>query len=86
MKEYSVIGKRFPLKDAVEKATGMAKFTGDFKLPEMLHAKFLRSPYPHARVLRVDTSEAERLPGVKTVLCKNNAPRIKVPAVFNESR
>lgn len=86
MEEYSVVGKRFPLKDAAEKATGRAKFTGDFKLPGMLHAKFLRSPYPHARVLRVDTNEAERLPGVKAVLCKNNAPRTKVPAVFNESR
>jgi xanthine dehydrogenase molybdenum-binding subunit len=81
-----VVGKRVPLKDAVEKATGRAEFTGDFKLPGMLHAKFLRSPYPHARVLKVDTSEAERLPGVKAVLSKKNAPRVKVPAVFNESK
>ena len=64
MKEYTVVGKRLPLKDAPEKVTGRALFTGDMELPGMLHAKILRSPYAHARVVRVDTSQAERLPGV----------------------
>ena len=86
MGEYSVVGKRLPLKDAAEKVTGRAVFTSDVKLPGMLYAKILRSPYPHAKVLRVDTSEAERLPGVKAVLSKDNAPRVKVPATFNESK
>ncbi|MBW2610312.1 MAG: molybdopterin-dependent oxidoreductase [Deltaproteobacteria bacterium] len=84
MEEYSVIGKRLPLKDAADKVTGRATFARDFKLPGMLYAKLLRSPYPHAKVLNVDTSEAEKLPGVKAVLCKNNSPRTKVPIVFNE--
>lgn len=79
MEEYSVVGKRLPLKDAPEKVTGRALFTGDMTLPGMLYARILRSPYAHARVLRVDTSRAERLPGVKAVLSRNNAPRIKVP-------
>lgn len=86
MQEYSVVGKRLPLKDATEKVTGRAIFTRDVKLSGMLYAKILRSPYPHAKVLRVDTSEAEQLPGVKAVLSKNNAPRVKVPAIFNESK
>jgi len=79
MEEYTVVGKGLPLKDAPEKVTGRALFTGDMTLPGMLYAKILRSPYAHARVLRVDTSQAERLTGVKAVLSKNNAPRIKVP-------
>lgn len=83
MEEYAVVGKRVPLKDAPEKVTGKALFTGDITLPGMLHAKVLRSPYAHARVLRVDTSQAERLPGVKAILSQNNAPRVKVPVVFD---
>jgi len=86
MEEYSVVGKRLPLKDAAEKVTGRAVFNSDIKLPDMLYAKILRSPYPHARVVRVDTSEAERLPGVKAVLSKNNAPRNKVPVIFGEQK
>jgi len=83
MEEYTVVGKRVPLKDASEKVSGRALFTGDMTLPGMLHAKILRSPYAHARVLRVDTSQAEKLPGVKAVLSKNNAPRVKVPVSFD---
>ncbi|MDP2917540.1 MAG: molybdopterin-dependent oxidoreductase, partial [Dehalococcoidia bacterium] len=78
-----IVGKRVPLKDAPEKVTGSALFTGDMTLPGMLYAKVLRSPYAHAKVLRVDTSKAERLPGVKSVLSKNNAPRKLIPVVFD---
>ena len=65
--ELSVVGKRIPMVRwfASEKVTGKAKFTVDMKLPGMLHAKMVRSPYPHARVLKVDTSKAEKLPGSK---------------------
>jgi len=83
MENYAIIGKRLPLKDAPEKVTGRALFTGDMKLPGMLYARILRSPYPHARVLKVDTSRAEKLPGVKVVLSKNNASRTKVPISLN---
>jgi len=86
MEEYSVIGKRSPLKDAAVKVTGKATFTRDMELPGMLYAKILRSPYPHAKVLRVDTSEAEQLPGVRAVLSKNNAPRFKMPVTFGGPR
>ena len=79
MEEYSLVGERINLKDAPEKVTGRALFTVDLKLPGMLYAKVLRSPHAHAKVLSVDTSLAEKMPGVKAVLSKNNAPRTLVP-------
>ncbi len=66
--EFSVVGKRLPRADAVERATGTAKFAGDIKLPEMLIGKVLRSPYPHAKILKIDKSKAEKLPGVEAVI------------------
>jgi len=68
MDEYSVIGKRLPRIDAIEKATGTAKYLGDLKIPGMLYGKILRSPYAHAKILRVDTSKAESLKGVRAVV------------------
>jgi CO/xanthine dehydrogenase Mo-binding subunit len=63
-----IVGRRAPRIDALEKVTGRAKYTADLKLPGMLHGAFLRSPHAHARILRIDTSRAEALPGVKAVL------------------
>ena len=68
MAEYSVIGKRVPRVDAPEKLTGQAKYAADYSLPGMLWCKVLRSPYAHARILTINTSRAERLPGVKAVI------------------
>lgn len=68
MENYSVVGKPLIRVDARAKATGEAKFTDDFSLPQMLRGKILRSPYPHARILRIDTSRAEKLPGVKAII------------------
>ena len=65
---FSVIGKRLPRIDALSKATGEAVYTTDINLPHMLHGKILRSPHPHARILDIDTSRAERFPGVKGVI------------------
>ena len=62
-----VIGRGVPRVDAVEKVTGRAVYGVDLKMRGMLHAKVLRSPIAHGRVLNVDTSKAERLPGVKAV-------------------
>jgi 4-hydroxybenzoyl-CoA reductase alpha subunit len=68
MAEYSVIGKRVSRVDAREKVIGEAKYAADYSLPGMLWCKLLRSPYPHARILNIDTSRAEKLPGVKAVI------------------
>ncbi len=61
------IGKRVPRHDGAFKATGAAKYPSDTHLPNMLHGKFLSSTVPHARVISVDTSAAEKHPGVKAV-------------------
>ncbi len=82
MSTRNVIGKPTPQLDAYDKVTGGKGFTVNVRLPGMLHAKLLRSPYPHARILHVDTSEAERLPGVKAVLVPSEAPKIKFHPVY----
>ena len=68
MAKFSVIGKRLPRVDAREKVAGEAKYAADYSLPGMLWCKLLRSPYPHARILNINTSKAEKLPGVKAVV------------------
>lgn len=67
-KEFRFVGKSVPRVDGIEKVTGQAKYTGDLVVPGMLHGKILRSPYPHARIAKVDSSRAEALPGVAAVL------------------
>ena len=68
MEEYYVIGKRVPRIDAKEKVMGQAKYAADHSLQGTLWCKVARAPYPHARILNIDTSRAERLPGVKGVV------------------
>ncbi|MFH1487890.1 MAG: xanthine dehydrogenase family protein molybdopterin-binding subunit, partial [Pseudomonadota bacterium] len=68
MSEATLIGKRLPREGSVDKALGRAKYTGDMVLPNMLYGKILRSPHAHARILSIDTSRAEKLPGVKAVV------------------
>jgi 4-hydroxybenzoyl-CoA reductase alpha subunit len=68
MSKYSVIGQRVHRVDGPAKVTGSAKYTFDMVLANMLHGKILRSPYPHAKILNVDTSKAEKLIGVKAVV------------------
>lgn len=62
------VGVRTPLIDGVDKVTGRAKYTADVAAADALSGRILRSPLPHARVLRVDTSKAEALPGVVAVV------------------
>src|SRR5450759_5921184 len=62
------IGKSVPRADGRAKVTGAARFTVDVKLPGMLHARLLRSPLPHARLVALDVSVAEQHPGVRAVL------------------
>lgn len=78
MKEYSVIGKRFPRIDAVSKVTGETQYTADIAMHGMLFGKVVRSPHPHAKILNIDTSKAERLPGVKAVITGKDYSGIKV--------
>lgn len=81
---YSLLGKRLPRLDAREKTTGAARYAADLRLPGMLFAKVLRSPLPHARILEVDTSRAERLPGVKVVLTAKDLPRRRYGSLIKD--
>jgi len=74
---YRFIGKSTPRKDALEIVTGRAEFIDDVKRPGMLYGKVLRSPYPHANIVDIDTTNAEALPGVKAVLTYENVPAWK---------
>jgi CO/xanthine dehydrogenase Mo-binding subunit len=76
MAEYSVIGKSVPRVDALEKVTGKAEYAGDFVIPGMLYGKIVRSPYPHAKIINIDTSKAKKFPGVRTVVTPNDVPPI----------
>lgn len=62
------VGEAVPRIDAWEKVTGAAQYVADISLPRMLHAKVLRAGVPHARIVSIDTSEAERSPGVRKVV------------------
>jgi 4-hydroxybenzoyl-CoA reductase alpha subunit len=65
--EYSILGKSMPRVDAKLKVTGEAKYAADIELPDVLWGQIKRSPYAHARILNIDTSKAEKLPGVMAV-------------------
>ena len=70
----NVAGTSVVRRDLEVKLTGEARYTADLKLPGMLHGAILRSPHPHANVLRVDASEALRLPGVHAVITPFDVP------------
>jgi 4-hydroxybenzoyl-CoA reductase alpha subunit len=74
MSKYSIIGKPTVNVDGAAKVSGEAVYTFDMVVPNMLYGKLLRSPHPHARIVSIDTSEAEKLPGVKAVITGKDTP------------
>jgi 4-hydroxybenzoyl-CoA reductase subunit alpha len=74
---FSVIGQPRPKIDAWAKVTGVTRFADDLVLPRMAYAKLLRSPHPHARIVRIDTTRARALPGVYAVITGHDLPRVK---------
>lgn len=66
------VGKNIDRLDGIEKVTGTGTFSTDMSAPGMLYGKILRSPHPHAKVIAIDVSEAEKLPGVKAVIHRGN--------------
>ncbi|MFQ5914904.1 MAG: xanthine dehydrogenase family protein molybdopterin-binding subunit [Nitrospinota bacterium] len=76
MQPLSVVGKGVPRIDGPAKATGEMEFLSDLQLPGMLHARILRSPHSHARILKIDTSRAKRAGGVKAVITAADTPKI----------
>lgn len=73
---HRVVGNRTVRIDAVEKATGRGRYAPDLTFDNLLHAKLLRSPHPHARVLSIDSARAEKLPGVQVILAASEVPRV----------
>ena len=63
-----IVGRSVPRTDGIPKVTGTAQYVADIHMPGMLHAAVLRSPHPHARIVSIDVSAAEKMPGVKAVV------------------
>ena len=76
-RELKVVGTRPVRPDGVPKVTGLAQYGADFNLPGMLWGRILRSPHAHARIRSIDTSKAEKLPGVKAVITAKDLPEQK---------
>jgi len=72
--KYQVVGKPMPRVDAARQVAGRVQYTGDMFLPGMLYAKGVFSPEHHAKILSIDTSEAEKFPGVRAVVTWEDVP------------
>lgn len=81
-KKYDVIGTSPARVDAVDKVTGSAKYTSDFKPVNLTYGKLVTSPYAYARILSIDTSEAEKLPGVVGIITGKDVPDIRLGGYF----
>ena len=73
-----VVGTAIPQGEGPAKVTGACEYVADIALPGMLHGKVLRSPHAHARILRIDTSRAKSLPGVRAVITGADLPAILI--------
>ncbi len=76
-KKYKVIGTRPIRHDGADKVTGRAIYGADLHLSGLVHGKILRSPHAHARIKSIDTSAAEKLPGVLAVVTAKDMPDLK---------
>jgi CO/xanthine dehydrogenase Mo-binding subunit len=77
MPEARVLGKNYPRVDAADKVSGRSQYAGDVYLPGMLIGKVLKSNRPHARILRIDTSQAAQVPGVRAVITGKDIPDVR---------
>jgi len=74
------VGVSIPRPDGPEKVTGRVQYVADIQPKGLLHAKLLRSPHAHARIVSIDTSAAKALPGVRAVLTAKDIPHLKKKA------
>lgn len=74
-KDYRVVGKLTPKTDAEQLVRAEDSFVEDYVAPDALHLYVLRSPQPHAEIVSIDTSEAEKMPGVEFILTHENSPK-----------
>jgi CO/xanthine dehydrogenase Mo-binding subunit len=78
----AVVGRDVVRQDGLERARGEARYTADIRLPGMLHAALLRSPFAHARVKRIDFARALALPGVRAAIGPGEAKGLEAEAGF----
>ena len=83
--DYRIIGKAMPRHDAWDKAFGKTRYADDHTLPGMLYGKVLRSRYPAAHILSVDTHKAEELPGVAAVMTAKEVPNNETVTRFGQT-
>ncbi|HVC64198.1 MAG TPA: xanthine dehydrogenase family protein molybdopterin-binding subunit [Candidatus Dormibacteraeota bacterium] len=74
------VGISIPRPDGPEKVTGRVQYVADIQAKGLLHAKLLRSPHAHAKIVSIDTSAAKALPGVRAVLTAKDIPHLKKKA------
>jgi CO/xanthine dehydrogenase Mo-binding subunit len=70
-----VVGQSLHRRDGMGHVTGKTVFVDDIKFPDMLHLKMVRSPVPHAKIINIDFSEAEKVPGFVTALTHKDVPK-----------
>lgn len=88
MSRYNVINSRLPRVDTPDKASGRGVFIDDMSMPGMIFGALLQSPLAHARILSIDTTRAESLPGVKAIVTAKDAGLVKYgvsPARYDET-
>jgi CO/xanthine dehydrogenase Mo-binding subunit len=81
---FSYVGTRPIRHDGLDKVTGRANYGADLSLPGMLHGFVLRSPHAHARIVSIDTSAAEKMPGVKAVVTGKDIPKTTAKLMMGE--
>lgn len=86
MGEFDVIGKRIPRTDSVQQVTGRNIYGEDLYRPNMLYAKAHYSKYPHAKILSIDTSKAEKMPGVQAIITHKDVPHNRYGFQIHDQR
>lgn len=86
MSDVMFIGKKVPRDDARDKATGTLRYFSDYPQSNMLHGAVLRSPYPHARILKLDFSQALTMPNVVSVLTADDIPGLNGFGICNSDQ
>ena len=88
MSDFKILSSRAARLDAPDKATGRAIYTDDIKKTNMLYGAILHSPVAHAKIIKIDTTEAKALDGVKAVITAADAPDVRYgvsPARYDET-
>jgi xanthine dehydrogenase molybdenum-binding subunit len=84
MATNKLIGEKYTTPDLVAKVTGKARYAEDWRVDGMLFCKLLTSPYPHAKVTKLDTSRALAMPGVKAIITEDDLPKAAAGATLGE--